>query len=482
MGLLTIGEIAEMMGGTVIDGDPCITISDYSYNSKEGDAQTLFLPVVGERVDAHDFIYDAEAHGMVATTTERGRVEEGTSAMTYIAIDNTRDAIQRLGARYRNCYEIPCIGVTGSVGKTTTKEMIYHGMMKSFNTTKTEGNRNGQLGVPLMCLKLDEGTECLVLEMGVSEIGEMERLSVVAKPTAAVITNIGMSHIGNFGAIERTRREKLAIVNEMDDEGVLLLNGEDELLAELAPGSPCQKDLSEILLYDKTLSAIERIHRYSYGMSKWCDFRAENVVFTESGTEFDWVCKDKSVHVKLLILGKHNVLNAVAAMALAYLNGADLNKAAEGLSVYKPIAMRGNVELLKDGVYLVDDSYNASPDSMRSGLELLERVNNSGRKIAVLADMLELGSYSQECHKLVGKYVSGSKTDLLLAIGKESEAMAEVVIESGRAEVIHFTDREEAKEYLLENVKAGDAVLCKGSRGMGLDIIAKALRERADKI
>ncbi|MBQ8281626.1 MAG: UDP-N-acetylmuramoyl-tripeptide--D-alanyl-D-alanine ligase [Lachnospiraceae bacterium] len=480
MGLLTIGEIAEMMGGTVIDGDPCVTISDYSYNSKEGDSQTLFLPIVGERVDAHDFISDAASHGMIATTTERNRVEEDTTGMTYIAIDNTRDAVQRLGARYRNCYNIPCIGVTGSVGKTTTKEMIYHGVMNSFNTVKTEGNRNGQLGVPLMCLKLDEDTECLILEMGVSEIGEMERLAVIAKPTAAVLTNIGMSHIGNFGSREKTRREKLAIVNEMDDNGVLLLNGEDELLAELAPGSPCQKDLNEILLYDKTLSAIEHIQRFSYGLSKWCDFRAENVEFSEKGTDFDWVCKDKTVHVRLNVLGKHNVLNAVAAMALAYINNADLYKAAEGLAEYRPIAMRGNIELLEDGVYLIDDSYNASPDSMKSGLDILEKVNNPGRKIAVLADMLELGEYSEECHRLVGQYVSDSKTDLLCAIGKESEAMAEEVIESGKAEVIYFSDRGEAMEYLLESVQPGDAVLCKGSRGMGLDKIAAALRKRVD--
>lgn len=481
MGLLTVGEIAEMMGGTVLDGDPCITISDYSYNSKEGDSQTLFLPIVGERVDAHDFIRDAASHGMIATTTERNRIEDDTDGMTYIAVDNTRDAIQRLGARYRSCYDIPCIGITGSVGKTTTKEMIYCAVAESFNTVKTEGNRNGQLGVPLMCLKLDEDTECLILEMGVSEIGEMERLAAVAKPSAAVLTNIGMSHIGNFGAREKTRREKLAIVNEMDGNGMLLLNGEDELLAELAPGSPCQKDLNEILLYDKTLTAIEQIHRYSYGLSKWCDFRAENVAENDTGTEFDWIYRENSVKVRLNVLGKHNILNAVAAMALAYLNGADAEKAAEGLAKYKPIAMRGNVELLPDGVYLVDDSYNASPDSMRSGLEILGKVNNSGRKIAVLADMLELGEYSEECHRLVGKYVSDSGADLLCAIGKESEAMAEAVIESGKAEVIYFGGREEATDYLMGNVQPGDAVLCKGSRGMGLDKIAAALRERAGR-
>ena len=481
MGLLTVGEIAEMMGGVVIDGDPCITISDYSYNSKEGDSQTLFLPIVGERVDAHDYIADAASHGMIATTTERGRIEENTDGMTYISVEDTKSAIQNLGSRYRSCYGIPCIGVTGSVGKTTTKEMISAAVSKSLVTVKTEGNRNGQLGVPLMCLKLDEDTECLVLEMGVSEIGEMERLARVAKPTMAVVTNIGMSHVGNFGDKLNTRREKLAIINEMDEEGILLLNGEDELLSELIPGSPCQKDLSEIRFYPETLSAMGKIRRFSYGFSKWCDFRADNISYNENGCEFDWVSKSKTIHIRLQVLGNHNILNAVAAMAFAYLNDADLELAAEGLCEYKPIAMRGNIELLSDGVYLIDDSYNASPDSMKSGLEIMQKLNHDGRKIAVLADMLELGEYSEECHRLVGRYVCGYGVDLLCAIGKEAKAIALEVIESGKAEVIHFDLREDALEYILENVRHGDAVLCKGSRGMGLDKIATALRNRCER-
>lgn len=481
MGILTVKEIADMMGGTILEGDPCITISDYSYSSKEGDAQTLFLPIVGERTDAHDFIHDAEAHGMVATVTERGCAEENTTAMTYIAVDSTKAAIQRLGERYRKCFEIPCIGITGSVGKTTTKEMIGSALERSFRTVKTEGNKNGQLGVPLMCLRADEDTECLVLEMGVSEIGEMENICNVASPTQAVVTNIGMSHIGNFGCRENTRREKLAIVERMGESGVLFLNGEDELLAEITPGSPNQKDLNEVLLYEKTREVLGKIKRYSYGLSKWCDFRAENIESDADGECFEWVHNDLRKKIRLNVGGRHNILNAVAAMALAYINNADLNEAIAGLRLYEPMAMRGNVEKLKSNIWLVDDSYNASPDSMRSGLEILGKIDNPGRKIAVLADMLELGEYSAECHKKVGEYVVHSKADLLCAIGPESRIMAEYVIMSGKASVIHFETREDATEYLIKEVKPGDAVLCKGSRGMGLDRIAKVFRDNAEK-
>ena len=478
MGLLTVNEIAEMMDGTVIDGDPCITIGDYSLSSKEGDSETLFLPVVGERVDAHNFIADARSHGMIATTTERNRVEEDTEGMTYIAVDNTLAALQRLGSRYRKCFDVKCVGITGSVGKTSTKEMIASALYPSFKLVKTEGNKNGQYGVPIMVMRLNEETECLVLEMGVSIIGEMEKIAAVAQPKTAIVTNIGYSHVGNFGSREKTRREKLGIVNNMDEDGVLFLNGDDELLAELAPGSPNQKDISEIELYDETLEILGKIRRYSYGFSDWCDFKAENVVVKEDGSEFDYISKTMTKHIVLNVPGKHNVLNAVAAMAIAEVNGSDTEKAADGLSAYTQPSMRGNVEWLGSGICLIDDSYNASPDSVKSGLNILAGINNEGRKIAVLGDMLELGDYSEECHRLVGQSFIESGADILVAIGKESKATADEVTNKGQAEVYYYEDREEAEKFLLDEIKAGDCIICKGSRGMKLDETVKLIREK----
>ena len=477
MGLLTIKDIAEMMDGEIIDGDPCITINNYSYDSREGDSQTLFLPVVGENKDAHDFISGALSTGMIATTTERGRIEENTEGMTYIAIDNTKDAIQRLGARYRGCFDVKCVGITGSVGKTSTKEMIAIALERSLDVLKTEGNKNGQLGLPLMVMRLEEDVECMVLEMGVSIPGEMERLSVIAKPDLAVVTNIGYSHVGNYGSREKIRREKLAIVSDMDDNGILLLNGENELLSELAPGSPFQKDISEIELYDKTVKALEKIRRMSYGISSWCDFRAENIVSNEDGTEFDFVHKDIKKHIKLSVYGEHNILNAVAALAVCVLEEADLDKAAEGLAEYRSMAMRGNIEELQNKIILIDDSYNASPDSMKTGLKLLDMTAAEGRKIAVLGDMFELGELSEECHRQVGKYAAASSADIVIAVGDDAAFIAEEAEKADGKKVMHFAKKAEAEEALKEMLKPGDLVICKGSRGMHLDETAAIIRK-----
>ncbi len=476
MGLLTVKEIAEMMDGSIIDGDPCITISDYSYNSKEGDSQTLFLPIVGENRDAHDFIADAQANGMIATLTERGRVEENTAGMTYIAVDSTKDAIQRLGMRYRMCFSPKCIGITGSVGKTTTKEMIAAALEGSKKIIKTEGNKNGQLGLPLMTLKLDENTEALILEMGVSIIGEMERLARIARPDIAVVTNIGFSHVGNFGSRENIRREKLGIINEMDENGILLLNGENELLSELIPGSPDRKEISSLGLYPKTVESLEKITILSYGFGEWCDFRAEQVKSDALGSSFTFRYKDTLFPVKLKVSGDHNILNAVAAIACAVLTGADTGEALKYLGQYEPLAMRGRIEKTANGVWLIDDSYNASPDSMKSGLWLLGSAVCEGRKIAMLADMLELGDYSEELHRLVGKYAAASGADIIICVGKQAAYIADEAARNCGKEIKSFDTREEAEQYLLEILVPGDCVLCKGSRGMKLDLTASLLR------
>ncbi len=501
MGLLTIQDIADMMDGEIIDGDPCITINNYSYDSREGDSQTLFLPVVGENKDAHDYISGALATGMIATTTERNRVEENTEGMTYIAIDNTQNAIQRLGARYRNCFNVKCVGITGSVGKTSTKEMVSAALEPDREVLKTEGNKNGQLGVPLMVLRLEESTELMVLEMGVSLPGEMERLAKIAKPDLALVTNIGYSHVGNYGSRELIRKEKLNIISEMDEDGILLLNGENELLAELAPGSPLQKDISEIELYPAAAEKMGIIRRFSYGISSWCDFRAENIQSFKDGTQFDFVCRDFMkryaenapeeisvsedeirISVSLSVYGEHNVMNAISAMAAAYLMDCDLVLAAKGLSQYSPMAMRGKIETLENGICLIDDSYNASPDSMKSGLKLLDMTESMGRKLAILGDMFELGEESEKCHRKVGEYAAHSSADIIMAVGKDAAFIAEeaekILSEIGINKIVcHFDSKSDCEEELAKTVKEGDLVLCKGSRGMHLDETAKMLRE-----
>lgn len=477
---LSIKEIAEMMEGTVLCGDPSLMIREYSFSSKEGDAETLFLPTVGERVDAHDFIADAMHTGMAATVTERQRIEPGTESMTYLAVDNTRDALQRLGRAVRLRYAaVPMVAITGSVGKTTTKEMIYATLQTAGNVLKTEGNKNGQLGVPLMMLRLSQNQRNAVIEMGMSLFGEMERIARVAQPNYAVITNIGVSHIGNLLTQENIRREKLCIINQIQKPAIVFVNGDDPLLAELCPKSPAFKGYNKISLYPKTREQLDKVQFRSYGMAKWCDYRAENLEILEDGVRFDYCHEEVSEKVVLHVMGQHNVSNAIAAMAVAEAEGIPGFVAKRGLSDYRPMAMRGNVEQLSGGICLIDDTYNASPDSMKSGLDILETISHKGRKIAVLADILELGEQSERCHRLVGTYVAEHSVDILLTVGSEAREIAKEAGKKKKIAVQSFDTREEAGAYLLEILKAGDAVLLKGSRGMGLDRLAKQVREYA---
>ena len=480
MNVFTIGEIAERMGGKLIAGDPDRLISRYSFNSSEGDRDTLFLPTVGERVDAHNFIPDARRNGIRATVTERGTVPEGCEDMSVIAVESTRNSLHRLGASVREDYkQLPMVGITGSVGKTTTKELVAAALSAGGKVLKTEGNKNGQLGVPLMMLELDSSYDYAVIEMGMSLFHEMERLSAVAMPNYAIITNIGVSHIGNLGSRENIRREKLSILNSIKAPGIVFVNGDDPLLSELVPGSPSFQGLDSMTLYDETRERLPEVIFRSYGRAKWCEYRAEEVSVSDSSTEFIYVHGNTRLPVRLPVPGEHNVGNALAALALGEELGISPKTLSQGLLSYRPMEMRGNVEWLDNGVCLIDDTYNASPDSMLSGLKLLDSMKGSGRRIAVLGDILELGGESEKCHRLVGRYVRESRTDILITVGEESLKIAEEAKKKDGLTVYSFTQREEAEVSLLLLLTAGDMVLLKGSRGIGLDHLSKMVRENA---
>ncbi|MBQ6659953.1 MAG: UDP-N-acetylmuramoyl-tripeptide--D-alanyl-D-alanine ligase [Lachnospiraceae bacterium] len=475
----TVSEIAEGMGATILCGDPAKSVCAWSFSSKEGDADTMFVPMKGERVDAHDFIADAYARGMRVTTTERGEIVPGTEGMTYLAVDNARDAWQRLGTYWRRRHEsVPMAAITGSVGKTTTKELVALALAPAGKILKTFGNRNGQLGVPQMMAELEDDDAAAVIEMGMSMPGEMGRIADVAMPDIALITNIGLSHIGNLGSQEAIRREKLSIVNRLHEGGRLLVNGDDPLLAAVCPDSPGFAGLEEICMYETTSLRMKSLRAEAYGTAPWCRYRCEDIELTEETAEFTCVTPSGSVRVALPVTGMHNVMNATAAIAVAEILGVSAADAAESLRGYTPMAMRGVREILDGNILLIDDTYNASPDSMKSGLSVLCAAEGR-RHIAMLADILELGDHSASAHRQVGRYVAERPVDVLITVGTEAEAIAAEVRESGaRCEVYTASTKEEGQTILLSLLRDGDAVLLKGSRGMGLDAVAKALRER----
>ena len=338
--------------------------------------------------------------------------------------------------------------MTGSVGKTTTKNMLALTLGAKYKTMKTEGNFNNEIGLPKTLFRLEQSHEAAVIEMGMSHFGEISRLSQTACPTAAVITNIGFSHIGNLGSQEGILKAKLEVLDGMAPDAPLFVNGDD---AHLAP-------LKETLGRPVITFAIE---------NKDADVRAEEIVTQGESVHFLAVTKEERVAVTLPCIGMHNVLNALAAYAIGRRFGMTGEEIAAALANYQGEKLRQSV-FTKDHKTVIVDCYNASPDSMRAALLVLDEYPTEGRKIAVLGDMLELGEQSTTLHAAVGQLVADTKPAMLFCFGKESAAIA---LEAANAGIPaqHFTEKEALAQALLETLRDGDTVLFKASRGMRLE-------------
>lgn len=468
-----------------------------------GEKHVLFVPIAGERVDAHRFLPDVAKAGITAAfvskkwlASEAGKNFIDQTALScahtfhLIAVEDTLLALQQTAASYREQFSIPVIGITGSVGKTTTKEMVAAALETALRVHKTAGNQNSQIGLPLTIFGIGKDHEAAIIEMGMSEFGEMSRIAAVAKPDHAVMTNIGVAHIGNLGSQENIRSEKLHITDHFHAGSCLFANADDTLLADpsvrasLPEGSVCEL----------------------YGTDEAALWRASDIQVTGEGQDFILHCPDSTTEtVHLSVLGEHNVRNALAAFAVAGKLGISPAVAKEGLAAYKPLNMRGN--LIEAGsLRILDDSYNASPDSMKSSLTVLSSLPDTECRIAVFADILELGERSAELHRSVGTFLaehntaSTSPINYLITVGTESRHIAEGYRDSVRncgftdsdgavnnagetvftTECRHFASNTEAADFLCSILQEGrrDAVLVKGSRGMKTDEIVAALTGR----
>lgn len=471
MDKISVRDICNACGGEIYFGNEKKTcevfVCNVTSNSKEVTEGTLFVCVKGERTDGHKYIQQAAAQGacciLISEDVDYKDIPEGCY---FIKTSDTLKAFQKVAAWYRRRYDIPVIGVSGSVGKTTTKEMIACALSAGKNVVKTIGNRNSQLGVALMMFEINKDTEIAVIEMGISEKGEMDRLTHIAAPNTAVVTNIGVSHIANLGSRENICREKLCITHGFENKGVLYLCGNDDMLKNVTADSPY-------------ISKTDRI--VFYGSAPCCDVRAYNIDNDGEKTSFDADINNKtSIHVNLSVPGIHNVHNACAALCIAGYYGVDLNKAAEKLSEYTPMAMRGQTYNI-NGAVIIDDTYNSSPDSVKSALNVLWDRKCDGKRIAVLADILELGDVSKALHSELGSYIAkayadGKHTDVLITYGEAAKHIADAAGGLDGICVISFDSREDITKYLKINLNPGDAVLIKGSRGMKMDEIVNALK------
>ncbi len=443
----TAEQIAAITNGKILCGDPQTEITNIQYDSREIKKGSLFVPIKGAKTDAHKFIEDCFQSGAAATFTEYD-APEGAD-VPYIKVENTLEALQMLAAFQRKQMNVKLIGVTGSVGKTSTKEMIAAALSCGLDVMKTQGNRNSQIGMPMTMFDIAEHNEAAVIEMGMSEFGEMDRLSDIARPDMAVMTNIGKAHIENLKTQENILAEKFKITKYFTKDSILFLNGDDKLLRQL---------------HNKQF-----FRTVTFGLSEDNDYYADEIRTFGFSTSFMCVRNGKKTQLNIPALGVHIITNALAAFAVGAAMGLDEQTIARGLACYKNAPMRQQMHELKDFL-LIDDSYNASPEATKASLDVLKKAS-SGKTIAVLADMLELGDEAPTEHYNVGKYLADIGIDTLITIGSMSENTATGARENGCERVTSFENNGEAYQYLKTVIEKDCTILVKGSRSMHTDVI-----------
>ncbi len=472
---LTAEQIAALCGGKVLRGDPAAMPDRISIDSREDQAGALFVPIIGERTDGHKYLRQVAEKGCAAAFTSEGDPFADCSdgipeSFALIAVEDTVKALQDLGRGCRKLHPIPLIGVTGSVGKTSTREIVAAALSAGKRVFRTKGNHNSQIGVPITLSELSDEDEIGVIEMGMSDFGEMSRLSRMVCPDAAVFTNVGEAHLEILGSQENIRSEKLHIQDCMPEEAVMFVNGDDPLLRDC----PLRKG----------------VRRVRYGTTEGCDVRAVSIDLSHGMPRFEILADGERIPVRLHVYGMHHVLNAAAALAVAREYGVDLRKAAEAVGTFTGYRHRQQMTE-RDGILVFDDAYNASPSSMKAALEILEKLKNGGRRIAVLGDMKELGTEEYEMHAGVGRQIGEKhQADLIFLLGDLAKGIAEGVRsaedaagtpEAERIPIRYFDDRESLYEALIGEVKAGDTVLFKSSNSMKLYELADRLGGNAEK-
>ena len=464
---ICVKDIADAVGGRILCGDPSAKVDNISTDSRVMRGNDLFIPIIGEKNDGHKFIERAFSEGACASFTSEHDEAPEDCRSALIRVDDTVKALQALGRFLRGRLKLPLIGVTGSVGKTTTREMIACALSAEYRTFKTPANHNSQIGVPITISEISERDEIGVLELGMSEPGEMSVISQIARVNCAVMTNIGVAHIENLGSRENILREKLHIQDGMAEGGTLFVNGDNDLL--------------------KTVLPKDGIRLVRFGRNSYNDCRAEDFRLDDGCAQFTYVQGEIRVPVKLSVLGEHMMADALAAMAVACHYGVSPEKAAGALAGFT--GFKGRQMVMKNhGITVIDDTYNASPDSMKAALRVLSSMHSAKRRIAVLSDMLELGEDSARFHRDVGAFAASlHNLNLLVVYGSLAQEIAKGAFaqelsmhgleKAGEAlKIESFAapgDMDEMIEYLKNTLAEGDAVLFKGSNSMNLRIAAE---------
>jgi len=466
---MTLKNIAEVVRGTLHNCQENLEVTGVVTDSRQVKQGYLFLAVKGERVDGHRFINQVIENGAAAVICTDAPQEE----VPYILVEDVLKALCDMAEFYRSMLEIPIIGITGSVGKTSTKECIASVLCQKYNVFKTEGNFNNEIGVPLMILRIREHHQVAVLEMGINHFGEMHRLSKMVKPDIVVMTNIGQCHLEFLGSRDGILKAKSEIFDYLQEQGTVIINGDDDKLSTIKDvrgikpitfGRNATNMLYADQINNKGLFGTQ-MHIYMNMSADLVQEKAETVSF----------------QTQIPLPGEHMVYNALAATAVGHVLGLNTNEISRGISEVQATGGRSNIIQTADHV-IIDDCYNANPVSMCAAIDLLTLADT--RKVAILGDMFELGEQAEKMHGEVGRYAAEKAIDVILCIGKLSVTMAEearLTLEESHKngkdiQILHYATKELLYRDWESVLQKNDTILVKASHGMGFAEIVEKLK------
>ena len=447
---LKVKDIVEVTKGKLILGSENFECENFSKDTRQINKGDIYIGIKGEKFDGSRFwkqALDKGAEGVIIGNI--GILEEEKNKYKdkiIIQVENTLEALYKIAKAKRNLYDIPVIAITGSVGKTSSKDIIANVVSQKFKTLKTIGNNNNNIGLPFTILRLKD-EEVAVLEMGMNHLGEISLLSKIAKPTICVITNIGTSHIGNLGSRENILKAKLEILDGANNP-IVIINNDNDLLHNWYERNNDNKNIK------------------TYGIKNKSDLIAENIVLTNTKSEYVCNLENENVKITVPVGGEHFILNSLCAITVGETLNISYEKIKKGIESFELTGKRMDVTEVRNNVKIINDAYNASYESMKASLKVLSEYKKN-RKIAVLGDMFELGNYSKELHEKVGEEVAKNRIDILICSGESSKYIAEKAKEKMNNENIYYVERKDEIETILEKiVKKGDIILFKASNGM----------------
>ena len=449
---LSLSEVAQVTGAEK-NSDAEIFFDGVSTDSRKITANMLFVALKGENFNGESFARDAVKNGASAVLVSKTakRIPEGV----VLKVDDTLTAYRQIAGAWRNRFDIPVIAVTGSNGKTTTKDLTAAALNSLGHVQKTSGNFNNEIGVPMTLLGLKEKHKAAVVEIGMRGIGQIESLAQIVKPTIGIVTNVSEAHIELLGSIEKIAQAKGELVEAIQPGGTIILNADNRHTAEM-------KSLAK-----------DGVKVITYGLENPADLMAKNILIGSVSTEFILSFGGREHDFEIPIIGRHNVSNALAAIAVGLTLGLSLEDIQRGISTLTTTKMRFEV-IRRDGLTIVNDAYNASPASMRVAIRTSAEVYD-GRKIAVLGDMMELGDISEKVHREIGEELVENKFDVLITLGELGKFIAAGARDAGLKDVYTFDTHEDVAKKILELVHTGDTILFKASHVMHMEKIIELI-------